>query len=955
MGGAGMEHHVWNSKAEVQKIDPQRQPIYATQPHVVNEHLAKYIRNPGAKTKHEQDHGLNEYNRDYAGTKHPMIVKHEGNLFAVEGHHRTSAAIHRGEEFHASVWDADRHGLPNEDDDNKPGWGHDPEGDPYSGLVHHGVKVPSSVFRADDCGFGHLSEREYWMHSLANHDDGICAATHVRKPHSGGVGMGDVLGARRDEGELRFHLTAAWADVRDKATRITREGGVHIAVSSNDGIGGTVRGDNDLYETFLTYVPGSRKVGYWNCGCKWAAYAWGRSAPYRRFEGRMCAHALALQFEAQRQHAFTQRAVEEHDFRPEWMRDKTVVVQHQRVTDRAPAVDHRRAASLAFEPADTVPDERAPVYAIALHGVLAGENPGFVVGVLGEFGASREQARALVVEAQHEAFYRTAGGPLEEFREEILMLDRPEHASGAGPDQPKQEQPKQEHTPGEGEQDDDGKGESHPEGNNNPLDPNLHGQQSQAPSHPFGEQEDGHTPHHTEDAREHASEHGVGVPTDEPTVKCSQCQDQGCGACGGAGQVDLDGHSQIPDQNADAGAYSKGKGMGGGGIPTFSSLEAARRRIAEYTSYDAGPLTETRNPNRHIRSDNPGSTGYATSADPGSWDIGSMPLSSTNLDSYTGKKAKEPDVPTHAGVALMAADTGRAVMLQRSLSDPKDPAGGKWEFPGGGLEPGDHSTYHGGIREWQEETGHDFPKGGTVTHAWRSGPYQGHVVVIPHEHMYDPRGERQHENPDDDNEVVAWLHPDDMKGRPDLRDEVKSGTPWKHLSSGPEQIRAQAGIALIHTEPEPALPTTEGGDEETETASSPAERFRAQMSPEITGPEVGGVGGGTYASLDPQVNSGSLHEIVAAFQASAGARALDAPTAAQRQAASGGGASEPGGGDIAEAARQHLARTAMKDFSPIERRALISEGEGGPRARNFGDLQIEGTHYAEIDDEELLA
>ena len=57
-----------------------------------------------------------------------------------------------------------------------------------------------------------------------------------------------------------------------------------------------------------------------------------------------------------------------------------------------------------------------------------------------------------------------------------------------------------------------------------------------------------------------------------------------------------------------------------------------------------------------------------------------------------------PKEVTHAGLALLAGDTGRVLTLQRALSD-DDPAGGRWEMPVGGIEEGE-SPVEGAIREW---------------------------------------------------------------------------------------------------------------------------------------------------------------------------------------------------------------------------------------------------------------
>lgn len=145
--------------------------------------------------------------------------------------------------------------------------------------------------------------------------------------------------------EGSWHLTATWADVRAKAKAIRASGGVRIAVASMDGVGGEVQGDHHIYETLLTFVPGSTKVGSWQCGCKWAAYAWGRSPMYRRFEGRMCSHALAMQYEAQARGMFGREVKEDHK-RPTWLKPHSpIVVQYERPSDKHPqGIDLTRRA-----------------------------------------------------------------------------------------------------------------------------------------------------------------------------------------------------------------------------------------------------------------------------------------------------------------------------------------------------------------------------------------------------------------------------------------------------------------------------------------------------------------------------------------------------------------------------------------------------------------------------------
>ena len=132
--------------------------------------------------------------------------------------------------------------------------------------------------------------------------------------------------------------------------------------------------------------------------------------------------------------------------------------------------------------------------------------------------------------------------------------------------------------------------------------------------------------------------------------------------------------------------------------------------------------------------------------------------------------------PKVAGIAVKAADTGRVLMLQRALDD-SDPASGRWEFPGGHIEPGEDSL-DAACREWSEEIGVPMPEG-NVAGSWTSpnGVYRGHVVVIPAEDGLKFNLEKAVvKNPDNPRnkyrETAAWMDPDHAAGNPAVRDEV---------------------------------------------------------------------------------------------------------------------------------------------------------------------------------------
>lgn len=125
--------------------------------------------------------------------------------------------------------------------------------------------------------------------------------------------------------DFRFHVVAHWRDVQAKAKRIRSEGKVHIVTASDGVILGQVQGDHHTYETGIQRLPGSRQgIATYSCGCKWGAYHWGANDDFSRFAGRMCSHALALQYEAQSRGMFG-RQVQPNTKKPGWLPDRVVV------------------------------------------------------------------------------------------------------------------------------------------------------------------------------------------------------------------------------------------------------------------------------------------------------------------------------------------------------------------------------------------------------------------------------------------------------------------------------------------------------------------------------------------------------------------------------------------------------------------------------------------------------
>jgi len=98
--------------------------------------------------------------------------------------------------------------------------------------------------------------------------------------------------------------TSAWADVRQKAMRLRREGKVEVhSVSKND-IYATVEGDHDTYDVMISKSGahgglGQQSISAWVCTCPWGSWAFKRKVSY---VGRLCSHGYATYLEMQSAH-----------------------------------------------------------------------------------------------------------------------------------------------------------------------------------------------------------------------------------------------------------------------------------------------------------------------------------------------------------------------------------------------------------------------------------------------------------------------------------------------------------------------------------------------------------------------------------------------------------------------------------------------------------------------------
>lgn len=83
--------------SQVGHVKIKGRPIYATQSHVTEGGVVKYIQD---RTHPERENM-------------PRFVKHRGNLYVDDGHHRVGAALLRGDDsVHGYYYDADKHGFP---------------------------------------------------------------------------------------------------------------------------------------------------------------------------------------------------------------------------------------------------------------------------------------------------------------------------------------------------------------------------------------------------------------------------------------------------------------------------------------------------------------------------------------------------------------------------------------------------------------------------------------------------------------------------------------------------------------------------------------------------------------------------------------------------------------------------------------------------------------------------
>jgi 8-oxo-dGTP pyrophosphatase MutT (NUDIX family) len=153
---------------------------------------------------------------------------------------------------------------------------------------------------------------------------------------------------------------------------------------------------------------------------------------------------------------------------------------------------------------------------------------------------------------------------------------------------------------------------------------------------------------------------------------------------------------------------------------------------------------------------------------------------------------------TVAGLAIVAADTGRVLLAQRTYDETDDPeVQESWEFPGGHLNPGE-DPFVAASREFDEELEVPLPPG-EVVDGWRGGDdghYQGFVYLTPTVIDFASWSSTE------EVQNVGWYSREEAMALDNLRPEVRESAAWDltdAVSGNKEQDMTEAAV---ETEPE---------------------------------------------------------------------------------------------------------------------------------------------------------
>jgi 2'-5' RNA ligase len=265
-------------------------------------------------------------------------------------------------------------------------------------------------------------------------------------PNSGVPGAQPYFASRhssldQQDPDFHWHFMAAWSDVRARATKIRREGGVRI-ISAPDqrnpyivaevlGTYHPAEGEpedenykpahQNTYQTTILRTIGGKSVAGWECTCAWAHYAWGRSGRWKKFEGRQCSHALATIYQAQAEEMFGGR-VKEIERRPAHL-DEPSWYKAPEQPIRGPNKSTWRTGSLH----EASFSEERPIAMEVEARLEEGHHPNQVLAYLREAGAPWPEY--ILAEAIQKPF--TAKDPANELHT-IVSLDGEEAVTDAG-------------------------------------------------------------------------------------------------------------------------------------------------------------------------------------------------------------------------------------------------------------------------------------------------------------------------------------------------------------------------------------------------------------------------------------------------------------------------------------------------------------------------------------------
>lgn len=713
----------------------------------------------------------------------------------------------------------------------------------------------------------------------------------------GSVDPYEMLSLAAVDPDFKFHVTAAWADVRAKAKRIRSEGGVRITLASDGVVFGEVKGDTNVYETGVQRLPGSRNsIATYSCGCKWGAYHWGAPDDFSRFAGRMCSHALALQYEAQSRGMFG-RDVTEDTARPEWVPEKVVLRYDIDSGDNRLVRSSVLRILAGYDPYgewDGHDDEDEENQAHAkqwddIHEGLGDIHRGVSVHLRPEdheivHDQSRpmhERAMHLLKALPHSELARGNTGlgrhwtDNQDVAESFGEMDSSKGRHGTYPTS----------VVFHAEKPDRDAIDEHPDQSDGEIYGYHDHGESEVPLHP-----------------------GAHVNLKGMSWKNMDTPDEDFQTVRGDGLFDHLWEHQRHDfpgghpHNASRvevtpvlalarWAHRQGEldemvfAMQSMGLETMAAVSSPwGEPTPETPNYTPGP-TKPRN-----LAENPGSTGWASQGDPDNWDH---------------------IMPNELGdrVASLNDEFLFEAAIPQEIAQSEDPLASLENVEG----------FPGEMQAMAAESGPERPSGPKGGSGGRMPP--GHPGMPQHDELKEDLG-------DELSKEAFW--PVLLRAAPALIGgamELFGGDDddEKEEEKEPEQVKdiTTHTQATLNMEPEGALPFTDGD------------------GPDLTDDE---------SLTPPRAASLATSDVVAQFQATAGYLAPGGGS----QAVSGPLSGRGDASDIAGAARAALAKLAVKDYTPAEQAAIINEGHT-VRAANLDRLDIGDTHYAHLTDEDEIS